>query len=118
LYGGEEVSSGFVVTGGDGAELFEFGEEVFDQMSCLVEFLVLGSGLKAFGACRDDGQLACTPEFQDAGLGVEALVRDDRPCLKLRQQSVGSIQLTGLPTRQMHASGVAQRIHGHVNLGA
>jgi len=35
--GSEEISCGFVVAGGDGAELFEFAEEVFDQVARLVE---------------------------------------------------------------------------------
>ena len=36
---GEEVFGGFVITGCDGAELFEFAEEVFDEMVRLVGFL-------------------------------------------------------------------------------
>jgi hypothetical protein len=31
---GEEVSGGFIVTGGDGAGLSEFYEELFNQVSC------------------------------------------------------------------------------------
>src|SRR5208282_2375441 len=38
--GGGEISCGFVVAGGDGPELLEFAEEIFDQVSCLVEFLI------------------------------------------------------------------------------
>jgi len=38
--GGEEISCGFVVAGSDGPELLEFAEEIFDQVSCLVEFLI------------------------------------------------------------------------------
>jgi hypothetical protein len=34
--GGEEVACGFVIAGSDGAKKFEFGEEVFDQVACLV----------------------------------------------------------------------------------
>ena len=33
--GGEEIARSFVVAGGDGPELFEFAEEVFDQMALL-----------------------------------------------------------------------------------
>ena len=39
--GGEEVASSFVIAGGDTAEELEFGKEVFDQMACLVDFLVI-----------------------------------------------------------------------------
>ena len=38
--GGEEISCGFVVAGGDGAKLFEFAEEVFDQVARFIEFAV------------------------------------------------------------------------------
>ena len=34
---GEEVASGLVVAGGDRPELLEFGEEVLNQVACLVE---------------------------------------------------------------------------------
>lgn len=37
---GEEVPRRFVVSGCDGAEKFEFGEEVLDQMTCFVEVLI------------------------------------------------------------------------------
>ena len=37
---GEEIAGGFVVAGGDGAELFEFAEEVLDQVARLVEVAV------------------------------------------------------------------------------
>ncbi len=50
---GEEVSSGFVVACGDGAELFEFGEEVLDQVSGFVEFLVVKPLFFAIGFGRD-----------------------------------------------------------------
>jgi hypothetical protein len=36
--GGEEISGGFVVARGDRAELFEFAEEILDQMALFVEF--------------------------------------------------------------------------------
>ena len=39
--GGEEVTSGFVVACGDGAEVFEFGEEVLDPVTGFVEFFVI-----------------------------------------------------------------------------
>jgi hypothetical protein len=36
MHGGEEVSSGFIVAGGDGTELLELGEEVLDEMAFFV----------------------------------------------------------------------------------
>ena len=37
----EEVSRGLVVAGGNGTELLEPGEEIFNQMARLVEFTVI-----------------------------------------------------------------------------
>jgi hypothetical protein len=37
---GEEISGGFVVARGDGAERFEFAEEVLGQVARLVEVVV------------------------------------------------------------------------------
>ena len=36
--GGEEISCGFVIARGDSPELFEFAEEILDQVACLVKF--------------------------------------------------------------------------------
>lgn len=75
--GGEEVSSGFVVACGDGAELFEFGEEVLDQVPGFVEFPVVRALLFATGFGRDDGLFACLLQrFQHSFVGIEALVGD------------------------------------------
>jgi len=50
---GEEVRCGLVVTGGDGAELLELGEEVLDEVARLVEFSVEGAGQAAVRLWRD-----------------------------------------------------------------
>ena len=42
--GGEEIARSFVVAGGDGPELFEFAEEVFDQMALLIGAPYRGRG--------------------------------------------------------------------------
>ena len=43
--GGKEVSSGLVVSSGDGAKLLEFGEEVLDQVAQFVEIAVVIPGV-------------------------------------------------------------------------
>ncbi len=117
--GGEEVSCGFVIARSDGAELFEFGEEVFDQVARLVEFPVVAAGLEPFGAWWDNGRFTCTPErFQNAGLRIEAFIGDHRSGLKPRQQDIGPIQFARLAAGQMHIGRVPQCIHCDVDLGA
>lgn len=117
--GGEEVASGFVVAGGDGTEELEFGEEVFDQVACLVEFLVALSLHGSIGPGRDDGLFSgLLQRFQHPLIGVKALIGNHDVGFELRQQHVGSLQLAGLAFGEMKANGVAERIHGGVNLGA
>jgi hypothetical protein len=40
----EEVTGGFVVAGGDGAKVFELEEEVLDEVSVFVAFIVVSAG--------------------------------------------------------------------------
>ena len=42
--GGEEISGGFVVARGDSSELFEFAEEILDQVARLVELGIENRG--------------------------------------------------------------------------
>jgi hypothetical protein len=47
-----------VIAGGDGAKELEFGEEVFNQVTGLVKFLVVSPLHLAVGLGRDDGDFA------------------------------------------------------------
>ena len=53
--GGKEISGGFVVARGDGAELLQFAEEIFDQVARFVEFRVEIGRRPAMVSGRDDG---------------------------------------------------------------
>ena len=73
---GEEVADGFIVTGGDGAELIKFCEEVLDQVACFIEVEVIGPD--DFPACfgRDDDDLVLVGQHgDDAVIGIEHLLR-------------------------------------------
>jgi hypothetical protein len=48
--GGQEISCGFVISGSDGAELLEFGKEIFDEVARFIEVLVKGAALGGFVA--------------------------------------------------------------------
>ena len=120
--GSEEVSSCFVVAGCDGAEEFEFGEEVFDEVACFVEFLVVLSLHVSICLGRDDGLFSgLLQRFQHSLVGVKALVGDHGVGLELRQQHIGPIQFAGLAFGEMKADRVAERIDRpprRVNFGA
>ena len=52
--GGEEVTGGFIVVGGNSAVLLEPTEEVFDEMASLVKLLVIVALILAVFLRRND----------------------------------------------------------------
>ena len=117
--GCEEVPGGFVVTRGDGAELLELAEEVLDQMTRLVERLVVLALGYAIGLGRDHRALAGGGErFDDPGVGVVRLVGEQGVGGERRQEGVGAEQVVCLARRQQEADRVAQRVDQGVDLGA
>lgn len=72
---GEEVSGGFVVTGCDGAELLEFGEEILDQVARFVDVPVIIPADSAVCLGWDHDRLVLVREQGDDPLiGVERFV--------------------------------------------
>ena len=117
--GCEEVSFGFVVSRGDGAVELEFGEEVFDQVSSFVEFFVIVSLDLAVGfGWNDCGLAGLFQGLEDALIGIEALVGEQRIGFDEWKQHVGSVQIAGLASREMNSGRIAQRVDGGVDLGA
>ncbi len=117
--GGEEVARGFVIAGGDGAEEFEFGEEIFDQVASLVELFIVFPLHRAVGLGRNHRNLSgLLPGNQNPLVRIEASVGQQDVGLELRQQRIGPFQIASLPTGEMKAGRIAQSIHGSVNLGA
>ena len=117
--GGEEIALGLVVTSGDGTKLLEPGEEILDQMARLEQVAIVVAGDLAIGLGRDDGDLAGRCEwFENAFLGVERLVADQRVGLHVGQQMVGAGQIMRFATGQMETNGVAQGIDQRMDFGA
>jgi len=114
----EEVAGEFVVSGCDGPELLELGEEVLDQMARRVERSVEIVRQAAVGSWRDAYGLAGGGQRpQHPLLGVVALVGDQRSGLQARQQLVGSGKVVGLASGQVERGGIAERIDQGVYLG-
>ncbi len=87
--GGEEVAGGFVVARGDGAILFESTEEVFDQVTRLVNFLVVVSLLFAvFLRWNDAFFPGFAQRFENAIFGIIGLVSQNCFGFKRRQRNV------------------------------
>jgi hypothetical protein len=115
---GQEASCGLVVAGGNRPELLELGEEVLDEVACLVEVFVKGArGLAGFSRRDDDRLAGFGQRLQHALVGIERLVGDERLGLKLREQRIRSSQIVRLTAGQMKADRIAERIHQRVDLG-
>lgn len=54
----EEIAGGFVVAGRDGAVLLGLGEEVLDQVACLIQMPVVIAQLLSGRVGRNDNPLA------------------------------------------------------------
>jgi len=119
LNGGEEVSPGLVVSGGNGAKLLELGEEVLNQAACLVELAIVIPGLAAIGLGGDYCRLAGSgQQHDDPFIGVEGFVTDQHIGLHVRQQMIGADQIMRLTAGEEEVDGVAQRIDQGMDLGA
>jgi hypothetical protein len=119
LNGGEEVSPGLVVSGGNGTKLLELGEEVLNQAACPVEIAIVIPGLAAIGLGGDHCRLACSGQrHDDPFIGVERFVADQHIGLHVRQQMIGADQIMRLTAGEEEVDGVAQRIDQGMDLGA
>ena len=73
--GGEEVPGRFIVTGGQGTELLQLTEEVFNQMARFVKFLVVLALLLAVGLGRNDCRFpGLLQSRKDTLVGIVALI--------------------------------------------
>ena len=117
--GGQEVAGGFVVAGGDCPELFEFGEEILNQMARLVEVPIVVPRHAAIGFGGNDGRFAGLGQrFDDPLVGIERLVADQHVGLHVWQEVVSTDEIVRLATGEEEGDRVAQRIDQRVDLGA
>ena len=117
--GREEVAVGFVVTGGESAKLLEPAEEIFDQVSGLVEFLVVvACGLASAFWRNDRGLAGLVKRLDHARVGIEGLVGDHDLGGQVGKQCISAVQIMSLPGREMEAGWIAERINGGIDLGA
>jgi hypothetical protein len=56
--GDEKRASGFVIAGWNGLELLELAEKILDQMTCLVQVIIIKPLVRAVAFRRDDRSLA------------------------------------------------------------
>ena len=104
---GEKVPCNFVAVGGDGPELLVLAEEIFDEITCLVEIPIVFAQIDLVAPRREDSVLGgCLQSLADACRGVESLVRDMRVSFHLRPWRVSTNAIMGLPRRQDECGGL------------
>lgn len=119
MYCTEKGGGSFVVSGGDGSVMFEFFEEVLDQVPRLVECLVIISRIFAIGLWRNDGlNLSRLQPVDDARVSIVALISQQDVSFDFVEQNIRAVQITGLPGCQMKPGRVAQSIVKCVDFGA
>ena len=118
MHSGKEVAGGFVVACRNRAKLLEFGEEVLDQVPCLVEIAVVIAERSAVGPWRDHGGFARRRQrFKHPLVGIERLVGDQCLGLHLRQKLIGTDQIMRFAAAQVQADRIAERVNEGVDLG-
>jgi len=117
--GRQEISGGFVVAGGDGSELLEFTEEIFDQVSRFIEISVKIGRRQTILPGWDYGRFASgCQRLADPRVSIEGLVGDQDISGHLRQQRIGSDQIVRLPRGQQESQRVAECVDQGVDFCA
>jgi len=115
--GSGEAGIGFVVTGGDTAELLDPLEEVLDQVSPLIHFCVVGNRRCAIRLGWDHSNSAPLVEYCAQGVVVESFVGDESLEIDARDQRFDTDAVVTLAGQQDKARQVAQRVDESDDLG-
>ena len=117
--GGQKVSRGLIVTGGDCAVLLELGEEILDQVTRGVDITIECLRLLPIGLRWDHRFLSRGGErFANPLVRIKRLIGDQCIGLHIGQQLVGSDKVMSFATGQIKAGRIAKGIHQRVDLGA
>lgn len=116
---GEEVSGRLVVAGRNRAVLLELAIEVFHEMTCLVQFLVIRALNLSIALGRNDVLFSCRKQrIDDALVGIESLVGQQGVGLHLGQKHIGALQIVGLPCGQEEGQRISKGVDNSMDFGA
>jgi hypothetical protein len=112
-------SRGLVIACSDGAELFEFTEEILDEVARPVEGRVELAGRCSVFLGRDHGGFSRACQWPtDTLVGVVGLVGDQDIAGHLRQQGIGTDEVMDLSLGKQEALRIAEPVDESVDLGA
>ena len=115
MEGGEEIPRGFVVTCGNGAEMFDSVEETFDEMALAIECEIAAALHRAVRFGRNDNHNAALFEACDEGIGVITLAAGQGFRLDKRRQRPGLRNVMDLPGCEAQRQRIAKRIDDHMD---
>jgi hypothetical protein len=115
--GGVEVLFEFVEACGETSELLEVSEGSFDAVPLSVEGAVEATLDGAMRTWRDGGGDAAFAEMVEDGVGVVALVGEQRLRAVVAEQRDGLSAVVGLAAGQQEAERQAKRIGEQMDLG-
>lgn len=119
MNGGKKVAGSLIVARGDRPELFDFAEEVLDQVALLVKVPVECTRVDAVALGRNNGGLARRSQrVEDALVGIETFIGDQRVCLHAGQQVVGPDQIVRFASGQQESERIAESVDQSVDLRA
>src|SRR6516225_547731 len=117
LNAGEEGLGEFVVTGGDGPEMFELVEETLDEIAFAIEDEVARARGFSVGFGGDDGGDRSIVEGGDEGVSVEGLVSDQSAGIDGFDQRFSPNEVVILARAEHHLDRIAKGVDERVNLG-
>ena len=106
------------VSGGDAPKMFDPCEETLDQIAVLVQMRIVESEFLAIGTRRDDRLGTTGLDPLDQGIGVVALVGDNRIGPDVYNQIGGALDIGDLIRTQNQPQWIAQSVHCSVDFGA
>lgn len=113
----QERRGEFVVSSGNASELLETAEETLDQISIPIEMPIERAKCAAIGARRDNRLSALRLDGCHKGVGVVALVGDDKASWLVLDQRSSLVDVCDLPGRQNDTQRIAKRIDGNMQFG-
>ena len=119
MYCPEECGSSFIVSGGDGSVMFQFFEEIFDQMAGFVECFVIIAGLFAIGFWRNDRlNIYRTQSVNHPFVRIVSFVCKQNVGPDAADQNVRAVQIAGLSGCQVKCQRIAQSVAGRMDFRA
>jgi len=114
---GEKIPGEFVVACGDGAKVLEFIEETLDEIALAIERKVASSRDLSVSLWRDHrGDLSLCERIKQC-IGIVSLVAEQGFWIGPFEQRLCASQIMGLPGREHHIDGIAERIDQDMDFG-